>query len=258
METFVPSTETIHGPIIPKFILDKKITAGAKIVYAILCDYASYYKSDHCYPSQKTLASQLSCSVSSVKNYLAELIGLKLISVKQRQNSSSEYYMMLPGELKGKESQSASQQPIIDYAQPKVGYINTQSKQRINTTPPLPPVPAPRSLPPASRPVGGGGFSSHGFEKIWEAYPKKEAKGNAFTAFQRLWKSGRLPSEGELLASIARFKGTENWQRENGRFIPPFAQFPSWSTLARSLVAGRGTGRSTTPDSGNGSACLQA
>lgn len=70
METFTPPGN-IYGPILPQFILEKRITFGAKIMYALLC-YAS--EKDHCWPSQATLAARLSCSVSSVKNYLGELV----------------------------------------------------------------------------------------------------------------------------------------------------------------------------------------
>ena len=222
METFAPSGN-IHGPILPQFILETPISFGAKIMYTLLCNYAS--DSDHCWPSQAKLAARLSCSISSVKKYLAELVGLKLISVERRQNRSSLYYMMLPDALKGKESKCASEQPINDHAQAKIGYVNTLTKQKENTTPPLPPAPAARSLPPASRPMGGGGSFFQDFEKLCAAYPKKEALGFARTVFQKLWRSGLLPASDILLASIEKSKATHNWQRENGRFIP---QLSNW------------------------------
>ena len=71
METFAPKGN-IYGPILPQFVLQMSITFGAKTMYAILCDYAA--DKDHCWPSQATLAKRLSCSISSVKNYLAELV----------------------------------------------------------------------------------------------------------------------------------------------------------------------------------------
>jgi hypothetical protein len=89
METFAPQGK-IPGPILPQFVLDKPITFGAKIMYALLCNYAS--DSDRCWPSHATLAARLSCSVSSVKNYLSELIGAKLIVARREQYSSCVYY----------------------------------------------------------------------------------------------------------------------------------------------------------------------
>lgn len=87
-ETFVPG-ENIHGPILPQFILTEPITAGAKIMYALLCNHAS--RKNRCWPSHSTLAKGLSCSVSSVKRYLAELIGVKLFSARREQYRSCVY-----------------------------------------------------------------------------------------------------------------------------------------------------------------------
>ena len=44
METFAPKGK-IFGPILPQFILEKRITLGAKVMYALLCNYA--YEKDH-------------------------------------------------------------------------------------------------------------------------------------------------------------------------------------------------------------------
>ena len=100
METFAPKGN-IYGPILPQFVLQMSITFGAKTMYAILCDYAA--DKDHCWPSQATLAKRLSCSISSVKNYLAELVREKLISIKREQYRSSVYYLLRPEELPKKQ-----------------------------------------------------------------------------------------------------------------------------------------------------------
>ena len=100
METFVPKGN-IYGPILPQFVLQKSITFGAKTMYALLCDYAA--DKDHCWPSQATLAKRLSCSISSIKNYLAELVREKLISVKREQYRSSVYYILRPEDFSAKQ-----------------------------------------------------------------------------------------------------------------------------------------------------------
>jgi hypothetical protein len=205
METFVPKGN-VHGPILPDFILEKKITFGAKIMYALLCDYAS--SDDYCWPSHPTLAGRLSCSVTSVKKYLSELVNEKLIDIRKGQyHYSNEYYLLRPASLNVKETktghiqpeadrqqpefdrtqaESGPTRPESDRTQPKVGYINTLKNQEERKEPPLPPVPTPRSVPPASGPVGGGGSFSREFEKAWEAYPKKNAKGLAIHAWKQL------------------------------------------------------------------------
>jgi len=73
--------------------------------------------------------------------------------------------------------------------------------------------------------VRGGGAFFHDFEKLCAAYPKKEALSFAQSVYRKLWRNGLLPSLEVLLASIKKFKGTERWQRENGRFIP---QLSNW------------------------------
>lgn len=155
METFAPKGK-VFGPILPQFVLEKPLTFGAKVMYALLCNYCS--EKDHCWPSQATLAARLSCSVGSVKNYLTELVKAKLIEVRREQYRSSIYYMILPGELKGKETKVVCQQPASACPEPKSGYINTLSKQSKEENPPLPPTEpeTPKVSPALEAPAAGG------------------------------------------------------------------------------------------------------
>ena len=54
---------------------------------------------------------------------------------------------------------------------------------------------------------------------------KKEAEGFARMAWLKLLRSGVLPPLTELHAAIRRFASSENWQREQGRFVP---QMGNW------------------------------
>ena len=136
METFAPKGN-IHGSILPRFVLQKSITPGAKIMYAILCDYAA--DNDRCWPSQATLAKRLSCSISSVKNYLAEPVREKLISIRQEQYRSSVYYLLCPEELiKNQGTKITRKQSETPSYEPKSDYLNTLNKQR-KENPPFPP-----------------------------------------------------------------------------------------------------------------------
>ena len=244
MQTFAPRGR-IHGPILPQFVLETSVSFGAKIMYALLCNYAS--ENDHCWPSQATLAVRLSCSVSSVKKYLAELAGAQLISVRREQYRSSVYYMLQPTTLKTVRHEAAKSDPQgtnpvcrqsdAACAQPNSGYINTLNKQREIQNPPLPPV---RSALPdfAASPLpsvsGGGGVSVSDFEKVWELYPKKEAKGLARSAWLRLQREGLLPPLSRIESSIRHFMTLETWQREQGRFVP---QMSNWLRGQRWLDA---------------------
>lgn len=203
METFAPKGN-IHGPILPQFVLRMSITFGAKTMYAILCDYAA--DKDHCWPSQTTLAKRLSCSISSVKNYLAELVREKLISIRREQYRSSVYYLLLPEELNEKqETKPVHTQSENDCHEPKSGYLTTLNKQRKEKNSPLSPhataETAVCSCPPAHAELPtAGGVSSFlpDFENVWALYPKKEAKGFARIAWLKLSRSGQLPPLAEL------------------------------------------------------------
>lgn len=229
METFAPKGN-IHGPILPQFVLRMSITFGAKTMYALLCDYAA--DKDHCWPSQLTLAKRLSCSISSVKNYLGELVREKLISVKREQYRSSVYYLLRPEELVEKqETKFTEQQSEVGCYEAQSGYLTNLSKQRKEKDSPLSPhAVSETSANPVRRafraPAAGGVSSSlHDFESTWALYPKKDAKGFARLAWLQLLRSGQLPPLPELHAALQRFTASESWQREQGRFVP---QMGNW------------------------------
>ena len=224
METFAPKGK-VFGPILPQFVLDKPITFGAKIMYALLCNYAS--EKDHCWPSQATLATRLSCSLSSVKNYLGELVKAKLITIRREQYRASVYYLLNPGELRVQQAKADGQQPKVDNGEPNSGYLNNLSKQK-EENPPLPPTePETPKVAAAPKPPAAGGVSvfSSDFEKAWEQYPKKDAKGFALVAWRKLQRSGQLPPLDVLQAALQRFTALESWQRDNGRYVP---QMGNW------------------------------
>ena len=63
----------------------------------------------------------------------------------------------------------------------------------------------------------GGGFES-GFDKFWEAYPKKTAKANAVKAWKKLDPDEEL--QGAILTSLERQKSSVQWTKDNGQYIP--------------------------------------
>ncbi len=56
------------------------------------------------------------------------------------------------------------------------------------------------------------------FERFWEEYPKKRSKGDAQKAFDV--SRGDLPPINDLIMIIKKWKETEDWTKENGKFIP--------------------------------------
>ena len=56
------------------------------------------------------------------------------------------------------------------------------------------------------------------FETFWEAYPRKAAKTAAYKAWKRLNPDAALYTR--IIDAIAMSKCSDQWQRENGRYIP--------------------------------------
>jgi hypothetical protein len=69
----------------------------------------------------------------------------------------------------------------------------------------------------SSSSAGADGYSPE-FLAFWKLYPRKTAKGLAWKAWKAI-KAPR-PSLEELEAAIERYKATDQWQTESGRFIP--------------------------------------
>lgn len=217
-ETFRPRGN-ISGPILPRYALTLKISLGAKMLYSLLCDYAG--DKDHCWPSQTTLAGLLGCSVSSIKTYLRELAGQRLIAVELRECRSSTYYLLKPSFLFARAGQSNS-----DGGEANSGYI-TNCRRKETNYPPTPTPPTAKEPPSTRQPRRGVGdfFSANNaFESIWNAYPRKEAKELARAVWHRLWRQGAIRIEA-LMESLRRFCRSDGWNREHGRYVP---QLVNW------------------------------
>ena len=219
METIAPRGR-FTGPILPRFILEMEITVDAKMLYALLCDFAG--DKDHCWPSQTRLAGMLSCSVSSVKKYLRELEARDLISIRRGSFHASTYFILRP---KNAALFSRPQEPKIAYPQANSGY-DKNFKKKDN----YPPTPTPQNAkepPSISGPrCGRGDFfpANSAFESFWAAYPKKEAKELARSVWHRLWRQGVI-SVAALTEALRRFRETDSWNREGGRYVP---QLVNW------------------------------
>lgn len=56
------------------------------------------------------------------------------------------------------------------------------------------------------------------FDRFWHTYPRRVGKGAARKAWEKL--SPDQPLVDAILAAVERDKATDQWQRENGRYIP--------------------------------------
>jgi len=84
--------------------------------------------------------------------------------------------------------------------------------------------------PPKSPQGGKSGVPKYTeeFEEFWKLYPKKSGKGAAFKAWQRIKPDSDL--RGRIKAAVEQQKKSEQWQRDNGAYIPNPA---TWLNQAR-------------------------
>ncbi len=66
--------------------------------------------------------------------------------------------------------------------------------------------------------VNGKRQGESGFEEFWQAYPKKTGIGRAREVWRRLRPDGEAREK--ILRAVGEQKGSAQWKRENGRFIP--------------------------------------
>lgn len=227
METFVPK-DRISGPILPAFVLQEKLSPGAKMLYALLCGHA--FDKDHCWPSHRLLAQELGYSVSSIKNWLGELERARLLAIRRAAYRSSTYVLLRPRSGSGS---TACSIPVrggsnFGYPQANFGY-GKELKENLEKYPPLPPThcATPSRAISARVKRGGGDFLAANslFERLWVVYPRQEAKELARSVWHRLWRSGALPALDILLSALDRFRSSTAWNREHGRFVP---QLVNW------------------------------
>ena len=253
METFIPRGR-ITGPILPSFVLRENISPGAKMLYALLCNHAS--DKDHCWPSHRFLAQELGYCVSSIKNWLGELVRARLLAIRRAAYRSSTYVLLRP---RTGAASTASAVPVrretnFDYPQANFGHRNN-SRKNLEKLPPLPPKnrATPSRATPARVKRGGGDFLSANsiFERLWAVYPRKEAKELARSAWHQLWRHGEVPALDVLLGALDRFRASVSWNKEHGRFVPQFVNWlrgRRWLDEAPEAPASPAGEQATTPE----------
>lgn len=85
---------TRHGfTQIPNVVLvNKDLSVGAKLAYAMLLKYA--WAQDACFPGQQTLATDMGAGERSVRTYLKELEGAGFLEVQQRGLGRTNLYRL--------------------------------------------------------------------------------------------------------------------------------------------------------------------
>ncbi len=63
------------------------------------------------------------------------------------------------------------------------------------------------------------------FEVLLNQYPRKAGKWQAWINFKKLVQAGEIPKTSELLQIIGKNKMSQDWQRDNGRWVPGLSKF---------------------------------
>jgi len=70
----------------------------------------------------------------------------------------------------------------------------------------------------------GGSEQNHpGFEQFWSTYPRQQGKGKARRVWDQLNPSPELAER--IVKSVKRHKESEQWQKDNGQYIPSPAKY---------------------------------
>ncbi len=213
MEAFIPQIQA-RGSIIPNFIFaNREISPGAKMLFTLLGSYAR--AKSYCYPSIKTLSSNLGVAVNTIKAWLNQLAQVGFIKIKHKENRIL-FYLFAPSKADMQVSKIDDQPSKIDTK------VNINNLNILNNTPLTP-----HQIPPAKQRTRGRDYIelNRYFEKLWSIYPRKEAKESARKILYSLDRMGILPSMEEISFAIQSFYHTHAWQREHGRFIPQLTNF---------------------------------
>lgn len=145
--------------------------------------------------------TRLKKSVQSVDNYLEDMVGVGLIA---RYNTSGDDYLHI---VNFKEHQP---------------YINPDREGKTDIPPPTPEQLQSNSgvTPPqieVEREVKSK-IKIEDFENFWSRYPRKAGKGKARESFQKISPDKELLVK--ILNAVEQQKKSEQWQKENGKYIP--------------------------------------
>jgi len=215
------------GCFLPNWLLERpELSLADKVVYAKLCQYAG--KDGRCFPSQGKLAEDIGFSRQYISRSINVLVRKKLIDVTRKGLGKNNEYRFLnhkwitsrhkqefaPDVNKGlRPGVNNSLHPII-----RESYKENQLKKG-------------KTGDPHHFDLAGNKkklIDGH-FEKFFEVYPKKTARRDARKAWGQIFSEAGKPYyfgglTDDLMTAILEAVKTQSrsqeWQQENGRFIP--------------------------------------
>ena len=224
-----------------------RIGTGAFAVYLHLITWKRN-GSDVSYPAEVRIAKELGICERTVVNAIAKLLEHNLIEIVERGigRSNNNKYRLIGFDGKGVRCSPFTTQKVQDLhhlPEEKVQDVpikgakcSEEKVQDLHPTSTIVQVPGtttssndispteqqPTKSKPTKRKSQSLGLApySDDFLLFWEAYPRKVGKGKAWEAYQKLRNNDILPEPDDLISIIDRYKHTDQWQRDNGQFIP--------------------------------------
>lgn len=176
----------------------KCASAGQKLVLLMLANYSNGH-TGQCNPSHKRLADDCSMGVSTLRRSIDGLQADGFLTVIHKSSegvSLPNQYRLALHKLEGVGSNRRDPPSKSDGRVPPNRATNLEVKPRIE--------------PIQTEPVG--------FASFYAVYPKKTAKPNAIKAFKSAkLKAGEIDS---ILTDIETRKHSDDWTKENGKYIP--------------------------------------
>lgn len=180
-------------------IRSSKLESTTKLVcYTIWSHMAS--DGTGCFPSYALIAEESGLSRRSVIEHVqkAAQAGFLQVDSRQRENGSATsniYRPTMPG----------SEPAALGGERGSLG----------GGEPAAPPEQTTLSNNPSNPHTPKGAGSVDGFDEFWSAYPNKVGKPKALAVWKRL-----KPDLPLVLAGLKRWKGSEQWTKDGGRYIP--------------------------------------
>lgn len=186
-----------------------EISDGAKLFYAQVSRFAN--SGGVCWKSNPTLSEELGVSERTITRYVAELenagfICTEFVGVSGKKRRGERHIRLAqPFPFKVDKNVYLNVDKNVEDNLDKNVYPNKENKTRKKNNPP-------------KAPTGGEAESMLMFDRFWRLYPRKVNKQAAQRAWLRLAPDMLLCSEMSL--ALKRQMASEQWQRDDGRYIP--------------------------------------
>jgi len=223
-------------------VYEKDVEASMQRVLLVLADHAN--DDGQCWPSIGKIAWKLNISERTIMRALKSLEERGVVTVERRQGYASVYTLHLsalpdktpwePRTSRVRGDKTSGVTPSDDGQNvtptPDIA-VSPLPGQNVTPTPDIAVSPEPpeeptenhqKEPPPDDAPSGAGEGTvdpvEESFARFWSAYPRRTKKPAARDAWHKL--SPRPELVETILAAVADQRQSDQWTRDNGRYIP--------------------------------------